>query len=65
MWYWRAKCDAIDLKTGHSMVKGELLTKRERFSRIPNISDKMLEVVDISKNRTYKIFGIRFEVHET
>jgi len=37
------------------------VTEKERAVRYPNISNNCFDSVEISKNKTYKSFGVRFE----
>ena len=48
-----------------SLVKGELLTKREYekleiFNGKEKFTAKVFDTIDISKHKTYKSFGCRF-----
>lgn len=62
--YFRAKCDAYDHFTGYPVVKGELLTPRERHAQAGYLQDEIFEIVEISRKKTYKSFGARFEIEE-
>lgn len=59
--YFRAKKDAMDYFTGYPVVKGELLTPKERYSQAIHLVDEYFEIVEISRKKTYKSFGARFE----
>ena len=63
MKYYRAKDEFYDYITGKTAIKNELLTEKERFSRFKHLSAACFEIVEHPKNKTYKIFGIRFPFH--
>ena len=64
MKYYRAIADAYDYFNKNGIVENELLTEKERNSRVRYISDYYFTVVDIPKNKTFKNFGVRFEIKE-
>lgn len=64
MKYYKATADAYDYFNKNGIVANELLTERERHSRVRYILDYYFTVVDIPKNRTFKNFGVRFEIKE-
>lgn len=41
--------------------KGELLTAKERESKFRNLPDDFFEKVDVNRNKTFWLFGARFE----
>jgi len=57
MKYYKAKYDIYDL------VKGELVTPYERknVKRFRRFSDKVFDIVEISKHKTIMSFGVRKE----
>lgn len=61
MKYYKVKeeFDQTQRKDGSILIQNELYTKREK--ELYNISDKMLNVVNINKNNTFFSFGARFE----
>ena len=59
--YFRAKHDAYDHFTGYPIVKGELLTPRERHTQARYLQDDVFEIVEISRKKTHTFFGVRFE----
>jgi len=61
MKYFKANCDSFDWATEWPLIKNELVTEKERAVRYPNISNNCFDSVEISKNKTYKSFGLRFE----
>ena len=65
MLYYRAKTDAYDYFNRYGVVKGELLTKKERNSKCRYLHDSCFEEVHINRNKTFVNFGIRFEKTET
>lgn len=65
MKYYRAKDDAVDYKAKHCLIKGELLTEKERMKYYPNLSDNAFEIVYISKSLTFTCFGVRKQISES
>ena len=63
MLYYRAKCDAYDYFNHYGVVEGELLTSKERNSKARYISDSCFDEVNISRNKTFTNFGVRFEMY--
>lgn len=63
MKYYRARQERYDYFTGWTVIENELVTEKERNTKFRYISDSNFEVVDIPKSRTYKSFGVRFEIH--
>lgn len=63
MTYFRAKFDAYDHSVDRGVVKGELLTAKERELRVPKLPKYVFETVVIPKSKTYYLFGCRFEVN--
>lgn len=61
MLYYRAKHDAYDYLTKNAVVSNELLTKRERETRVPYLQDCLFDIVTISRRNTFINFGVRFE----
>lgn len=62
--YFRAKRDDYDPFTDNSLVKGELLTPRERYTQARNFQDDAFEIVEISRKKTFIFFGARLEKRE-
>lgn len=62
MKYYRAKCDSYDFSTMRSLIKGELVTPKEREKYYSHISDKDFEEVNISKSLTFTCFGVRKQI---
>ena len=62
--YFKAKYDLLDNKSEYSLLKDELLTPRERYTQAANIPDEAFKIVEISRKKTYKFFGARFEIKE-
>lgn len=62
--YYKAKTDAMDYLTGFPVVEGELLTPKERHTVARYLDDAIFEIVEISRKKTYKSFGVRFEKEE-
>lgn len=65
MLYYKPKREAHDYFTGWTTVLDELLTEKERNRRFRYLPDSVFRKVYVSRKRTYKIFGIRFEYHYT
>ena len=61
MIYYKALDDAYDYFTGNALIKNELLTPRERNTKFRYIADCKFKVVEISRSRTFRNFGVRFE----
>lgn len=61
MKYYRARMDAYDYLSKDGVVPYELLTERERKTRVPYLKDSVFEIVTINKFNTYKCFGVRFQ----
>ena len=62
MFYYRAKTDVYYVK--RPLIKGELLTQRERDKNYPFVPQDAFEVVNIPKSRTFINFGVRLEITE-
>ena len=62
MLYYKAKKDAYDFFSKHSIVKDELLTVRERNRLVPFLSDSVFDAIVIPKTRTFTMFGVRKEI---
>ena len=61
MIYYRAKKNYND--KFNEIIKNELITDAEMKNKFyKNFNKKLFEIVEIKKNNTYKIFGIRFEI---
>ena len=52
-----------DYFTGWTTFTGELLTQKERNRRFRYLPDDIFRTVYVSKKKTYKSFGHRFEYH--
>lgn len=63
MTFFRAKIDAFDHSVDRGVVKGELLTAKEREIRVPKLPNSVFETVVIPKSKTYYLFGARFEAN--
>ena len=53
-----------DYFTGHTTIKNELLTEKERHTKFRYLSDSIFEPVEVSKRKTFWCFGARFECNE-
>lgn len=54
--------DKHDYFTGYTTVKNELLTEKERNKKFRYLSDDVFQVVEVSKKKTFWMFGARFEI---
>lgn len=54
--------DVFDHKTGYTTIPGELLTLKERCKRFSSLSDRCFEAVQVSRAKTFWMFGARFEM---
>ena len=57
--------DLYDHKSEFTFIENELLTKREFEIFCPSLSMKGLSTINISKNKTCRFFGVRFECHNS
>ena len=64
MKYYRARRDAYDYFSKYGIVKNELLTEKERNTKVRYIKDDLFEVINIPKTKTFFSFGCRFEIKE-
>ena len=64
MLFYRATKEAHDYFTGYTTIKNELITQRERDTKFRYLKDSVFEEVNISKKKTFWIFGARFECKE-
>lgn len=62
MRYLKATADAYDYFTKNALIVNELVTQKERDTKYRYISDYFFKPVEIPKNRTFKSFGVRFEI---
>ena len=61
MKFYKAICEKHDYFTDYTTCIGELVTERERNSKFRYLNDDVFETVEVSKKKTYWIFGCRFE----
>lgn len=54
--------DKHDYFTGYTTIKNELLTEKERNTKFRYLYDDVFTIVDVSKKKTYWMFGARFEM---
>ena len=62
MLYYRAKRDAYDYFNKNGVVENELLTEKERTTKVRYISDDVFTPVTISRKKTFFNFGVRLEM---
>jgi len=60
--YLLVKKDAYDYLSQFSVVKNQLLTIREYHKFCPYISRENFYSVDINRNHTHKMYGVRYPV---
>lgn len=60
--YFKAKFDLLDRRYGYCLFKDELLTPLERYEHAKSIPDGAFEIVEISRKKTRKLYGARFEI---
>lgn len=60
MKYYRPRKEVHDYFTGYTTIEGELLTEKERNTKFRYLQDTVFEVVEVSRKRTYWMFGARF-----
>lgn len=53
--------DKYDYFTGHTTIKGELLTQKERDTKFRYLNDEFFTPVEVSKRDIYWSFGARFK----
>lgn len=61
MLYYKAIKDGYDYFNKNSIIKNELLTVKERNSRVRYLSDSYFEIIEITKTKVFWSFGARFE----
>ena len=62
MRYFKCNADSTDWFAGNSAKMGVLYTPSERYSLFPFLMEDKFTEVDLSPNRTAKIFGDRYEM---
>lgn len=60
MKFYQVLEEKYDYFTGNTAIKGELLTEKERHTKVRYISDEYFKPVEVSKKKTYWFFGARF-----
>lgn len=53
-----------DNRTGYETIKNELITEKELQKHFPIVPIDCFRVVNVSKKKTYWMFGARFEYTE-
>lgn len=64
MKFYKAVAEKYDYFTGYTTVVGELVTQRERDTKFRYLADDVFTVVNVSKKKTFWMFGARFECRE-
>jgi len=62
MLYYKALEEKYDYFTGNTLIERELVTPRERDTKFRYIPDRYFQLVEISKQKTFKMFGARFAI---
>lgn len=62
MKFYKVVKDGYDYFNKNAVIKNELLTERERNTKVRYLSDDYFEPVEVSKKGTYYSFGVRFEM---
>lgn len=62
MKYYKALTNKYDYFNKYEIIKDELLTEKERNTKVRYIPDEYFEIVEISKKKTFFSFGVRFEM---
>ena len=53
--------DGYDYVNKNALIKNELLTTKERESKVRYLPDSYFQIIDIPKSRVFWSFGARFE----
>lgn len=61
MLYYKAVKDAYDYFNKNGIIKNELLTTRERNSKVQYLPDSYFQIIEIPKSKVFWSFGTRFE----
>ena len=61
MLYYKAIKDGYDYFNKNTLIKNELLTTKERNSRVRYLPDSYFQIIEIPKSRVFWSFGARFE----
>lgn len=65
MLYYQALKDGYDYFNKNAVIKGELLTAKERNSKVRYLPDFYFQQVEISRQQTFTMFGVRFPKDDT
>ena len=61
MLYYQAITDGYDYFNKNALIKNELLTTKERNSKVRYLPDSYFQIINIPKSRVFWSFGARFE----
>lgn len=61
MLYYKAIKDAYDYFSKNAIIKNELLTTKERNSKVRYLPESYFQIIEIPKSRVFWSFGARFE----
>lgn len=59
MKYFQVVIDGYDYFSKNAVIKGELLTTKERSRLVPHVSDSHFKEIEISSRKTFTNFGVR------
>ena len=59
MKYYFVKRDSYDYFNKETAIEGELLTVKERNTKVRYISDDVFQLVEVNKNHVFHNFGVR------
>ena len=61
MLYYKAIKDGYDYFNKNALIKNELLTTKERNSKVSRLPDSYFQIIEIPKTKVFWSFGARFE----
>ena len=61
MLYYKAIKDGYDYLNKNSLIRNELLTAKERNSKVRYLDDSHFQIIEIPKSKVFWSFGARFE----
>ena len=61
MLYYKVIKDGYDYFNKNAIVKNELLTTKERNSKVSHLPDSYFQIIEIPKTKVFWSFGVRFE----
>lgn len=61
MKFYKVNRQMFDYFTGNTAIEGELVTEKERSSKLRYLPDEIFTPVEVSKRNTVWIFGCRWQ----